>query len=422
MRTIQQGTSPDLVVLYLCGSHIDAAIRAALGPGSTVVAFDDAQGQTPAAVAQKLGLARVRSLVACGYSAGCQTVRSAMRTGALPIAERIGVVAIDGTHASMPPEPWQFDVWRRIAEQARKGERLFVATCTAQVYTESLPPGQRFLSTLTVLRQVVEPSLVPLTPPDERHEEDLHVYAYASKSIDAAAHIAQQREALPAMLAKHVRPWLARAADADVTRPDRPAAIQVRSLGERALDVMQRKLGEREAGGENRGAVVRWALRGATRRVDGLEAPLGVLEADWCAGSCGASEHDAALPGETLPPWRGAVWELVRDALEAGTWREPGAYVPQPGDLAIFKRLGEDPRAGGRGHVGRVKSAQGRRVTTIDGNVNDAVSEVERDMGEVLGWIVRTGAAFTPGLDAETLAQARGAVALSLDELARELQ
>lgn len=422
MRTIQQGTSPDLVVIYLCGTHVDDAIRAALGPNPTIVAFGDAQGQTPAAVASKLGLARVRSLVLIGYSAGCQAVRAALRSGALPIAERIGVIAIDGTHASMPPEPWQLDVWRCVAEQARRGERLFIATCTAQVYTESLPPGQRFLSTLTVLRQAIEPSLVPLTPPDERHEGDLHVYAYASKSIDAAAHIAQQREALPAMLAKHVRPWLARAADVDVTRPDRPVAVQVRSLGERALDVMRRKLGEREAGGENRGAVVRWALGGALRRVDGREVPLGVLEADWCAGSCGASEHDAALPGEALPTWRGAVWELVRDAIEAGTWREVGSYAPQSGDLAVFGRAGEDPRRGGRGHVGRVRLAQGRRVTTIDGNVNDAVSEAERDVGDVLGWIVRTGPAFTPGLDADTLAQARGAVALSLDGLARGLQ
>lgn len=419
MRTVQQGTSADLVILWLVGSHIDGALRAALGPRPTIVAFDDAQGLPPSAVALRLGVSRVQSLVVCGYSAGCQAVRAALRSGALPIADRLGVVAIDGAHASMPPEPWQLDVWRHLAAQARKRERLFVATCTAQVYTESLPPAQRFMSTLSVLRQAVEPSLVPLTPPDERHEGDLHVYAHASKAIDKDAHIDQQRVVLPAVLAKHVRPWLERAAD--VTRPDRPAAIDVRPLGERALDVMRRKLGEREAGGENRGTIVRWALVGAMRRVDGQEVPLGVLEADWCAGSCGASEREAALPGEALPPWRGAVWELVRDALDAGTWREPGAYVPLPGDLAIFGRAGEDPRAGGRGHVGRVARVVGRTVTTIDGNVDDAVSEVEREAGSVLGWIVRTGPVFTPGLDAATLAQASGVVTLSLDGLARGL-
>lgn len=422
MRTIQQGTSSDLVFIWLVGQHLDVALRTALGPGPTIVTFGDAEGMPPNVVASKLGMARVRSLVLCGYSAGCQAVRSTLRTGTLPIADRIGIVAIDGTHASMPAEPWQLDVWRHAAEQARRGEKLFVATCTAQVYTENLPPGQRFLSTLSVLRQAVDASLVPLTPPDERHEGDLHVYAYASKAIDKDAHIEQQRETLPTLLARHVRPWLERGQSLDETRPDHVTPIPVRSLGERALDVMRRKLGEREQGGENRGAVVRWALAGATRHIDGREVQLGVLEADWCAGSCGAAEHDAALPGEVLPPWRGAVWELVRDALDAGTWREVGSYAPQPGDLAVFGRAGEDPRAGGRGHVGRVKQAQGSTVVTIDGNVDDAIREVEREVGSVLGWIVRTGPAFTPGmLDAETIAQARGAVALSLDGMARGL-
>lgn len=364
------------------------------------------------------------SLVIVGYSAGCQAVRAALRAGALPIAERIGIVAIDGTHASIPPKPWQLRIWQLAAEQARRSERIFVATCTAQVYTESLPPAQRFLSTLSVLRQAIDPSLVPLTPPDERHEGDLHVYAYASKAIDADAHIAQQRAVLPAMLAKHVRPWLARGQGLDETMQESP-----RSLGERALVVMRRTRGEREEGGENRGAVVRWALAGATRLVGGREVSLGVLEGDWCAGAVGASELEAALPGEKLPPWRGAVWELARDAQEAGTWREVGAYEPQPGDLAVFGRAGEDPRRGGRGHVGRVSRAPdvAGRFATIDGNVNDAISEVEREVRSetqpVLGWIVRTRPAFTPseGLDAETLAKARGAVALSLDGLARGL-
>jgi hypothetical protein len=417
MRTIQRGTSPDLAVLYLCGEHIDDAVREALGPGPTIVMFDDAVGLSPAAVALKLGVSRVRSLVICGYSAGCQAVRAAIRSGSLPIAERIGIVAIDGTHASIPPEPWQLRFWQLLVEQARRSEKLFVATCTAQVYTESLPPGQRFLSTLTVLRQAIDATLAP---PDERHEGDLHVYAYASKSIDVAAHIAQQRDVLPAMLAKHVRPWLARAYD-ETMRETPTAKREPLSLGERALDVMREKLGEREEGGENRGAVVRWALASATRLMGGHEVPLGVLEADWCAGTCGAAEHDAALPGESLPPWRGAVWELVRDALEASTWRELGSYAPQPGDLAVFGRAGEDPRVGGRGHVGRVARVLSRTVTTIDGNVNDAVREVEREVGEVLGWIVRTGPVFTPGLDVETLVQARRAVAFSLDGLARGL-
>jgi hypothetical protein len=420
MRTIQTGSSNDLVLLYLVGQHLDADIRRALGPGPHIVAFDDAQGQTPAAVASKLGLDRVRSLVTIGYSAGTQAVRAALRTGSLPLTERLGIVVIDGTHASIPPEPWQIRIWQLAAEQARRSEKLFVATCTAQVYTENLPAGQRFLSTLSVLRQAIDPTLAPSAPPDERHEGDLHVYAYASKTIDKDAHIAQQREVLPDMLARHVRPWLGRGQGLDELMREAPP----RSLGERALAVMRQKLGQREHGGENWGEVVRWALRGAVRRVDGREVPLGVLEGDWCAGSVGASEAAAAFPGEALPPWRGAVWELVRDAREAGTWREVDAYDPQPGDLAIFARAGEDPKQGGRGHVGRVARAPDSVgcFATIDGNVNDAITQVARqidlDADPVLGWIVRTE---RRGLDAQEIAQVSGAVAVSLDRMARDL-
>lgn len=56
MRVLQTGTSSDLAVFYLIGTHLDAELRAALGTGPTIVVFGDAQGQTPAAVASKLGL------------------------------------------------------------------------------------------------------------------------------------------------------------------------------------------------------------------------------------------------------------------------------------------------------------------------------------------------------------------------------
>lgn len=206
MRIVQSGSSPDIAILYLVGTHLDADLRRVLGPAPWIVAFGDAQGRSPIEVTRALGLERVNSLVLCGYSAGTQAVRAALRSGSIPIADRLGVVTIDGTHASMPPEEWQIRTWHDLAEQARRGERLFVTTCTAQTYVEHLTTG-RFLATLTVLRMAIDETLEPGA---ELHDGDLHVHAYPSKTIDKDAHIAQQRVVLPEMLERHVRPWLER--------------------------------------------------------------------------------------------------------------------------------------------------------------------------------------------------------------------
>lgn len=205
MRTVQNPTSPDVVILYLVGSHLDDALRAAIGPGPGIYATADASpAVTPCdAVTGVSGPLRTVTLV--GYSAGCQGVRSALRTGAIPVAERLGVVAIDGTHANWPPLPWQVDVWRNAAERAINGRNLFVATCTSQTYTETLPKGQAFASTLSVVRAFTPE---PVEIPGEYHAGNSHVHTYLSKVIDKAAHIAQMRDVLPWALKTYVRPWI----------------------------------------------------------------------------------------------------------------------------------------------------------------------------------------------------------------------
>src|SRR5262245_9758126 len=78
-------------------------------------------------------IARRRAMrVLVGYSAGCRSVRSLLLEGVHPVA----VVTIDGTHASKPPAAWQLDVWRELAAEARRGERVWVATCTQRLYVE----------------------------------------------------------------------------------------------------------------------------------------------------------------------------------------------------------------------------------------------------------------------------------------------
>lgn len=376
MRIVQRGSS-SLAILYLVGQHLDAVLRKAL-PGVSIVAFDDAVGLSPREVAAALKMDRVSSLVLIGYSQGVQAVRSALRTGQLPVCDRLGVVCIDGTHASIPPEKWQLDIWRNLEEEARRGEKLFVATATNNVYTAKLP--QPFMPTLHVLRATVEPTLFPADPPQEVHTGDLHVYAYASEECDKQAHAEQQTRVLPEMLRRHVAPWIERGAS------DKP------ELKRTPLDVALGYVGWKEDG-PNEGAIVRASLARCTRRIAGQERPLGIRDGvAWRAGFVGLCDFEA----HERHPWRASVRELVEDAREAGTWRPYGALDPSPGDLVIYKRGGKDPRVGGEGHVDRVVSCVDGVLDVVGGNVNNAVTRRTIKIGsepngeEIVGWIVRS--------------------------------
>ena len=119
----------------------------------------------------------------------------------------------------------------------------------------------------------------------------------------------------------------------------------------------------------HKGAIVRASLGGCVRRGLLLGIPEGL---PWCAAFVGLSlfQGDAAaalrwnaaafLGGEVKQPvgWRAAVSELVVDAEASGVLHSihPGDLAPgerpwAPGDLMIFGRNGENPLAGGFGHV-----------------------------------------------------------------------
>ena len=372
MRILQK-KNLDLVVLYLVGAHLDDQIRALL-PDSTIVAFDDARGLSPKEVCAQLGLDRIRALVLIGYSAGVGAVRSAIVNDLFPEHDRFGAVLIDGTHASIPPERWQIEVWRKLGEEARRGEALCVATCTNNVYTAKLEKS--FMSTLHVMRAAFGLNLFPSNPAHEVHAGDLHLYAYASDECDKQAHAEQQTKVLPEMIRKHVRPWLDACLSKETLTP---------------LDIARGYIGWKESG-PNTGAIVRASLAGCMR--DGR--PLGIREGvPWCAGFVGLCDFEA----HAEHTWRASVRELVSDAVTARTWREFGSYIPQPGDLAIFRRDGNDPRAFGEGHVERVEVSpdSSGTLTTIGGNVGDAVVRRTWRIGEevrgheLVGWIKRSG-------------------------------
>jgi hypothetical protein len=369
MRILQK-KSLDVVILYLVGSHLDHVLRELL-PDSTIVAFQDAKGLSPKEVCVQLGFDRVRSLVLVGFSAGVSAVRSALVYDLLPPYERIGFALIDGTHASLPAQPWQLECWRKLGEDARRREKLCVATCSNNVYVANLPAP--YMPTLHVMRAAFEPALFPASPPHEVHTGDLHLYAYASDECDAQAHAEQQTKVLPEMIRRHVQPWLS-------------LSKETKS----PLDVARGYIGWKDDG-QNRGAIVRASFAGCVR--DGR--PLGITSGPWCAAFVGLCDFES----HAEHTWRAAVHELVSDAVIARTWREVGDYVAQPCDLAIFKRNRSDPRAYGEGHVERVEvspDASGS-LTTIGGNVGNAVvrrtwriGEEERG-NELVGWICRSG-------------------------------
>jgi len=210
-RLVQRGEGKErpLVVFYLVGSHVDADVRAALGPLPAIAAYDDSIGEPlPSTISRVNGTivgSAVKDVVLVGFSAGCQAVRRELATGRDPI----GAVAMDGTHGKLPPAEYQVAPWRELAEKARRGERLFVATCTQNTYVETdLPKDQRYAATVTMLRLITGFSIPPSDAPEGEHDGDLHVYGYTSETTDKAAHIRQQRIWMPEMLRRHVKPWL----------------------------------------------------------------------------------------------------------------------------------------------------------------------------------------------------------------------
>lgn len=314
-------------------------------------------------------------VVLAGWSAGAGAVRELLSRGACPEV----VLCLDGgVGGDMPPAPDVVRVWRETAERARGGDGLFVLSHTYQTYTETLPGAQAFPSTVTVARLATG---LPLPAPKKGHvahrDRGLVVLSYASKAIDAEAHSAQQTKALPFILSQYVAPHLA------PYMTPRP-----RGTGEAALAVAIGELGVREEPpGSNSGPRVRQYLAGCVRDVDsdGDLDKIGLSAGSWCAAFTGWCDAQAGVPRT----WRAAVHEIVSDARKAGTLRGLD-YTPRPGDLAIFKRDGQDPRKGGLGHVARVEKVEGGTFTAIDGNsAGDKVARVVRPMTDaaLVAWV-----------------------------------
>lgn len=423
LRRIQPGVGPNppLVILFLVGSSLDPEIKQTLGPRPCIIADDSAHGSEAMSglLAYAAGARAVEphegfaKIYVVGYSMGMQRVRALLRNGV--DSDRIdGVIAIDGTHASLPPEPWQIEVWRDLAERARRDEILFVATHTYQTYVEHLrSPFIPYLSTVSALRRALGLDLEhggPVDAPVEHHDHGLHVYSYDSRDIDKLAHALQQTAVLPTMLRRHVYPEVNNLGPVDEeATPTTPRDPSVAQAPPSILSPFRKAIVDRARGEigvrEKPVNVVPYAPK--TVRA---HAWIDVQGQAWCcrfacdivwssffASLSGSEMAEQAIAWSALdrgadePPFtlRAAVWELVADALATGTFYDvERGYEPVAGDLICYGRDGQDPRRRGNlGHVA-IDIGGGRAVS---GNLDDQVEEHGHDLSArglpTVGWI-----------------------------------
>lgn len=93
----------------------------------------------------------------------------------------------------------------------------------------------------------------------------------------------------------------------------------------------------------------------------------------WCAGFVGAMAVQAGLTA--VIPMEVSVPKMVALAQEMGIWVENDAHVPESGDLIVFywNDDGKGDAGSGANHVGIVKSVANGKITTVEGNYNNAV-------------------------------------------------
>jgi hypothetical protein len=97
----------------------------------------------------------------------------------------------------------------------------------------------------------------------------------------------------------------------------------------------------------------------------------------WCAYFASWASAQAGAPLGSSGQGLGSVAEITSWAQQTGRYL-PAGSAPQPGDLMLF----------GDEHVGIVESVNpDGSLTTIEGNYNDAVSQVHRMPSEATGFV-----------------------------------
>lgn len=364
IRIVQAGTGTPraMVALFLLDPSMDGKVREALGPLPCILA--DVRAPVGLRLKQLVALVRERTKVEVGltvvggWSLGCShPLRDMLIAGDRPDV----VVAADGTTADYPtPTPARIGAWQVTVDRARRGESVFLVSHTYNTYTERLrlPESSPFFSTVGLLRKVTG---LPLIEPAvgetaEVHDRGLHVYSFQSGDCDDVAHTRQVREALPMMLARHVRPMVeGEEVPAALPPPSAPTSSPPASFSSRTLHF--------GVGGGDVAAWQRWltahgflampftlahfdtATRAATRRfqnaggltVDGIVGPASRAKAGtWPAPEVVSEDGAHTWKGEGTIGERAVRWALQyagREDLEdqgpnrseeVAVWLAPG--------------------------------------------------------------------------------------------------
>lgn len=93
----------------------------------------------------------------------------------------------------------------------------------------------------------------------------------------------------------------------------------------------------------------------------------------WCAAFASAAAIQAGLTG--IIPTECGCEEFIKRFQAMNAWVEDDAYLPAPGDYIFYdwQDKGQGDCTGRADHVGIVASCDGKTVTVIEGNKNDAV-------------------------------------------------
>lgn len=93
----------------------------------------------------------------------------------------------------------------------------------------------------------------------------------------------------------------------------------------------------------------------------------------WCAGFVSAVAIKLGLTD--IMPTEVGVWNMIELYKKLGRWKESDSYVPKPGDVIMYAwgDNGVGDCTGGASHVGIVSACDGKTITVIEGNKNDAV-------------------------------------------------
>jgi hypothetical protein len=371
-RVVQRGRGP-LVACYLVGDQCDPDLRAAL-PGAPVVATAEAP-LTPTRA--DLDRARTASgandeTVLVGFSAGCQSVRAHLLAG----VDARAVVCADGTHASVPPAPWQIQVWKSLVEKARRGECVFAASCTQMTYVERIAVGQpgRATSTRHVLEQA---SGEILTPGSEMHDGGLHLLSCPSADVDHDAHVAQQRVTMPEMLRRFVAPALGEA----------PAPSTKRSTDDPGWMVLAEAEADLTAGIREHGHNAGPEIEELYLKPMGLPPGSSYCAAAVCSWIRRARSKGALVPITGAPGAKATMAQL--DAAKLWTPKKKlWAGNLRPGNLLVWDRSDPSrPETAWQGHIGIVVAVGREVVWTIEANADrplpcDAVCMLERRLDE----------------------------------------